>query len=47
MFRRSDVLEDTECICEFYVCVIVVFGYSMDRALECVLGADNYNILLD
>jgi hypothetical protein len=26
-------LENTECICEFYVCVIIMFGYSADRAL--------------
>jgi hypothetical protein len=25
--------------------VIIVFKYSEDRALECVLGADNDNIL--
>jgi hypothetical protein len=37
--------EDTECICELYVCVIIVLGYSVDRVLECVLGAKNYNIL--
>jgi hypothetical protein len=38
-------LEDTECIRELYVCVISVLGYSVDRVLECVLGAENYNIL--
>jgi hypothetical protein len=37
-------LEDTECICELYVCVIIVLGYLVDRALECAPGADNYNI---
>jgi hypothetical protein len=37
-------LEDTECICELYVCVIIVPGYSVDRALEFAPGADNYNI---
>ena len=30
---------------EFYVFVMVVFEYFADRALERVLGADNYNIL--
>jgi hypothetical protein len=38
-------LEDTECICELYVCVISALGYLVDRVLECVLGAKNYNIL--
>jgi hypothetical protein len=38
-------LEDTECICELYVCVIIVLRYLVDRALECVIGADNFNIL--
>jgi hypothetical protein len=30
---------------EFYVRVMVVFEYFVDRALECVLGADKYNIM--
>jgi hypothetical protein len=30
---------------EFHVLVMVVFEYFVDRALECVLGAGNYNIL--
>jgi hypothetical protein len=30
---------------EFYVCVMVVFEYFVDRALERALGADKYNIL--
>jgi hypothetical protein len=30
---------------EFYVCVIVVFEYFVDRAPKCVLGADKYNVL--
>jgi hypothetical protein len=30
---------------EFYMRVMVVFEYLVDRALEYVLGADNYNIL--
>jgi hypothetical protein len=30
---------------EFYVCVMVVFEYFVDRAPERVLGADKYNIL--
>jgi hypothetical protein len=30
---------------EFYVFVMVVFEYVVDRALERVLGADNYNLL--
>jgi hypothetical protein len=30
---------------EFYVFVMVVFEYFVDRALERVLGTDNYNIL--
>ena len=38
-------LEDTECICELYVCVISALEYLVDRVLECVLGAKNYNIL--
>jgi hypothetical protein len=36
-------LEDTECICELYVFVIIMLGYSVDEALECAPGADNYN----
>ena len=38
-------LEDTECIRELYVCMISVLRYSVDRVLECALGAENYNIL--
>jgi hypothetical protein len=30
---------------EFYVRVMVVFEYFVDRALERVLGVDKYNIL--
>jgi hypothetical protein len=30
---------------EFYVRVMVVFEYFVDRALERVLGADKYSIL--
>jgi hypothetical protein len=37
-------LEDTECICELYVCMIIVLGYLVDRELECAPGADNYKI---
>jgi hypothetical protein len=29
---------------EFYVLVMVVFEYFVDRALECVLGVDKYKI---
>jgi hypothetical protein len=45
MFRCSDILRNTKCFYEFYVRVMVVFEYLVDRALECVLGFDNYNIL--
>ena len=45
MIRVVMCLEDTECICELYVCVISVLRYLADRVLECVLGAENYNIL--
>jgi hypothetical protein len=31
-------LEDTECICELYVFVIIVPGYSVGGALECALA---------
>jgi hypothetical protein len=30
---------------EFYVCVMVVFEYFVDKAPECVLGADKDNVL--
>jgi hypothetical protein len=30
---------------EFYVLVMVVFEYFVDRALERVLGVDKYNVL--
>jgi hypothetical protein len=38
-------MRNTKCFYEFYVRVMVVFEYFMDRALEHVLDADNYNFL--